>query len=357
MTIGTGHHQITEAALTMIRRFCARLVILLIATVPSAAEAASFDCTHTKPGQEKLICTNPELSQLDSTLERTYRADLARLSEGGRVELQQSERAWLRQVRTYCSANAKEQQQADCLITAYNARLKSLEHAAVKMGPFVFRSVDILQADETTHAMTEVSYPQIDQPITATTTTWNRLIARDFARLTAPNSPPICEGNAGEFITDYRMMTATDRLISVTFSAWMACNGAAHGDGNSWSSTMLLSPTVRPLKLDDILDPSKPWQEFLTNWTIDYIRHHIVNGYFGGTPMCRSGHGADCPVDEDAINAIATESQYDLVQWSMTKTGLVIDHQPGRYALGIHSIETPWTDVAPYLRADAPVPR
>ena len=103
------------------------------------------------------------------------------------MELQQSERAWLRQVRTYCSANAKEQQQADCLITAYNARLKSLEHAAVKMGPFVFRSVDILQADETTHAMTEVSYPQIDQPITATTTTWNRLIARDFARLTAPN--------------------------------------------------------------------------------------------------------------------------------------------------------------------------
>ena len=49
-------------------------------------------------------------------------------------------------------------------------------------------------------------------------------------------------------------------------------------------------------------------------------------------------------------------SQYDLVQWLMTKTGLVIDHQPGRYALGIHSIETPWTDVAPYLRADAACP-
>ena len=356
MPIGTRHHQITKAALTMLRRFCTRLAILLIATVPSAAEAASFDCTHAEHGQEKLICTNPELSQLDSTLERTYRADRARLSAEGRVELQQLERAWLRHVRTYCSADAKEQQ-ADCLISAYKARVKSLEHAAVKMGPFVFRRVDMLRAEETPHTMTAVSYPQIDQPITATTTTWNRLIASDFAAFAAPNSSPICEGNAGEFNIDYRMMMATDRLISVTFSEWMACNGAAHGYGNSWSSTMLLTPTVRPLKLDDILDPSKPWQAFLTNWTIDYIRHHIVDGYFGGTPMCRSGHGVDCPVDEDAINAIATETQYDSIEWSMTKTGLVIDHQPGHYALGVHSIETPWTDLAPYLRADAPVPQ
>jgi uncharacterized protein len=327
--------------------------ILLIATVPPI-KAASYDCYSVKGPQEKLICANPELSKLDGELGNTYVADRALLSDEGSNDLRQAERIWLKHTRMACSIDA-EDLQADCLVSAYKARLKALENAAVQKGPFLFRRVDILHDNEKTGATTQVSYPQIDRPTTRTASTWNRLVAGEFVRRSATNLPPICAGGAGEDATDYQIMMATDRLISLTFSDWTYCKGAPHGYSSSWSSTWLLSPTIRPLKLDDILDPSKPWQNFLVNWTVDYIKRHVVDGYFGGTPICTGRVGAGCQIDEDAVRAIATETQYDEIRWSMTDAGLVIDHQPGPYALGVHAIETPWSDLAPYMRANAPV--
>ncbi|HWE47864.1 MAG TPA: hypothetical protein VG407_17730 [Caulobacteraceae bacterium] len=57
-------------------RLFASCVILGLA-VATAASAASFDCAKAKSRSEVLICHTPALSDLDSRMMQTYRADLA----------------------------------------------------------------------------------------------------------------------------------------------------------------------------------------------------------------------------------------------------------------------------------------
>ncbi len=62
-------------AVTFLGALCAATALATVA--PTLSRAASFDCAKARPGPESLVCSNPELSQLDSQMAADYRATLA----------------------------------------------------------------------------------------------------------------------------------------------------------------------------------------------------------------------------------------------------------------------------------------
>jgi uncharacterized protein len=94
------------------------LLVLAVVVPATEARAASFDCARAQSAVERLICSDPQVSELDERLDRAYRAaEVTGMWQ--RSELGPDQRDWLKNVRSKCS-------DAPCLVRAYQARIDEL---------------------------------------------------------------------------------------------------------------------------------------------------------------------------------------------------------------------------------------
>lgn len=91
----------------------------LVCFVPPVL-AASFDCKKAKQADEKTICADRLLSELDVQVATTYRLLRGLFAMGMRGNLGDSQLAWLEQRRA-CGANKA------CLKQRYQERLDALQ--------------------------------------------------------------------------------------------------------------------------------------------------------------------------------------------------------------------------------------
>ncbi|MBA4109781.1 MAG: hypothetical protein C0487_09325 [Leptothrix sp. (in: Bacteria)] len=91
--------------------------------LPASAGAASFNCLQKQTFIEDAICQNKRLSRLDEQLAQAYQGamDIAFAPD----ELKDEQRNWVSTVRNAC-------QQVNCLLAAYQERLKALKGYADK---------------------------------------------------------------------------------------------------------------------------------------------------------------------------------------------------------------------------------
>lgn len=82
--------------------------------------AASFDCKKAKQADEKAICADRQLSEMDVQVATTYRLLRGLFAMGMRGSLGDSQLAWLEQRRA-CGANKA------CLRQRYQERLDALQ--------------------------------------------------------------------------------------------------------------------------------------------------------------------------------------------------------------------------------------
>lgn len=98
-----------------------RAAILAFATclASSAPEAASFDCGKAETPDEKVICEDRSLNDLD--VETAVRFEILKelLPMGNRAKLLEDQEVWLKERHT-CQADLS------CLRSAYTTRLKIL---------------------------------------------------------------------------------------------------------------------------------------------------------------------------------------------------------------------------------------
>lgn len=92
------------------------LALAVLASLGSAARAASFDCSRASTPAEYSVCADPRLSALDDQLAQLYAA--ARLASKNSAPLLAAQRAWLVRRNTCRSVG--------CLIEAYEARIAEL---------------------------------------------------------------------------------------------------------------------------------------------------------------------------------------------------------------------------------------
>lgn len=95
--------------------------LVIAGMMPRPSNAASFDCSKTDlKADEKAICDNRALNDLDVKMVTTFELISGLLPMGNRGELQDQQTAWLK-TRQSCNADN------DCITKAYDARLKALK--------------------------------------------------------------------------------------------------------------------------------------------------------------------------------------------------------------------------------------
>ncbi|MGX1308993.1 uncharacterized protein AB7M35_003751 [Amorphus suaedae] len=97
------------------------LAAALMATMPAAVQAASFDCAKAASRTEKTICGDATLSGLDGDLGTAYRDLMGRIDFDDALValLKKSQRDWIK-TRDACA-------DAACMASAYRSRIAEIE--------------------------------------------------------------------------------------------------------------------------------------------------------------------------------------------------------------------------------------
>ena len=95
-----------------------RLAALLL-ILASMHAGAAIDCSRARSNAEKMLCSSPRLMQADEQLAFAWREAIRRGVDP--KELQESQRAWVRDVRDACN-------DTDCMLQAYRDRTADLDN-------------------------------------------------------------------------------------------------------------------------------------------------------------------------------------------------------------------------------------
>jgi uncharacterized protein YecT (DUF1311 family) len=107
------------------------LMLTVFALLPFAARAQtgpSFDCRQARAWDERQICAQADLAELDRRIAAAWRAATANASAEQRANLQAAQRAWLGERRACESPQARQAQ--SCLRRVMRARSRDLEALA-----------------------------------------------------------------------------------------------------------------------------------------------------------------------------------------------------------------------------------
>ena len=130
--------------------------IFALATFPPGvsggqAEAAGFDCAKAKSKIEKIICADPELSNLDEYLGRYFEGALESAKDAAAC-VKADQKDWVKHVRDSCGPMSA------CLTEAYLKRLSTL--SGLQPGMNLIEIVDLPQAP----TLMAVIAPEVEFP-------------------------------------------------------------------------------------------------------------------------------------------------------------------------------------------------
>jgi uncharacterized protein YecT (DUF1311 family) len=100
------------------------LAALVLLPLPALAQP-SFDCRQARAWDERAICAQADLAELDRRIAAAWRAATERATPEQRARLQAEQRAWLAERRACESPVAREAQ--SCVRRAMRARVRDLE--------------------------------------------------------------------------------------------------------------------------------------------------------------------------------------------------------------------------------------
>lgn len=111
-----------------------RLALVLLAfLLPLTTQGASFDCAKASTPTERLICDNPYISKLDSKLAIAYKSALNNKQQADSIR--HAQKIWISE-RDFCTQlSGPNNNQALCVLKAYEERLKALGLSARDIDP------------------------------------------------------------------------------------------------------------------------------------------------------------------------------------------------------------------------------
>ncbi len=285
----------------------------------------------------------------------TYTATLEKLSPEGVQLVRVGQRGWLKMARQSCPletwGSSKDMRGARvaCFEQLYRERIEEIKASAVKVGPFLFSRVDKVQAVMVDHpdpddaarlATQQEAYPRIDQPQTEQTAALNKmLLPRSGGTECGVHSGGSSDGTG---LVDYKMTFANEKVVSVTWSVWSYCFGAAHGQGFTSVQNIVLGPQPRPLKPEDLFSRESDWKKRLVQLGIPAVRAALKK---------RDQLDGDKDLPPDAVEAVES-TVTDPTKWSLHKDGLEVQFDPYGLDMGypvVADILIPWSDLKPTL--------
>lgn len=329
-------------------------LIALLVAFQSPGSGASFECTKTASPRERLICADQTLSNLDSQLSLKYKETRALLSPSGAKSLQDSQKKWLRFVSVVCPLSRTTSTNSwntptNCLQREYRYRIADLSRVQ-QAGPFVFNRVDLFAAEPSSDTSDDsgsrsgfrtrhVGYPQIDGLDTSATRVLNKLYARTLSDIATNDC-----GSDGDDDIDYRITSASKKLISITWSRYTYCHGTAHGFGSSRTENIVLQPAPHKLNSADLFGSGTDWVPKLQALFWDGLQKQ------GWSPPT---------AQEDSIKDGILQIVVDPERWQFTEDGIEVGFMPyegGCYVCSPQPVTVSWDSLKPLLVQHAPIP-
>ena len=324
--------------------FCA---LLLLCTAPS--RAASFDCGKASSPQERLICSNDELSVADDNLGSIFKAAIAVMDAGKKTNFVTQQRGWIKENAAACPVSGEKDRKASaCLLERYRLRLSSLismlreetlaKTPEVKNGPYSFKTPQFHLEFSGGQETLDISYVVMTAPENQTTEAWDKLNVVEERIFYAG-----C-GGRGENYSKQELNLATDRFINLRRSDWSFCEGAAHGMGDDNVESFALQPAPHKLTVGDVFKANAAWQDTVATLCEKALKDDL----FMRAPEL---------VNALDISAVRTTSN-SAENWSISPTGLVV-HFPiysvGPYVIGADDVEIGWDELKDFLALKLPV--
>jgi uncharacterized protein len=306
--------------------------------------AASFDCAATSQAREKLIRSNPILSQLDEELSRVVRDKLTLLTPHGAELLKRSQENWLTFASSTCPLDslAWENHLADCLQLQLQERLFQLRSVAEKIGPYVFNRIDLFATSPAPagdpygsrpgFSIQHAAYPQVDNLDTPEVVVWNKRMQRDFDTIDC--------GIAGDGDVSYGVGYASDELISVAWTHSVYCHGTPHGTWLVESENLVLRPTLHALQATDLFGYGFDW--------VPEFRRLVLS-----TLQARGFE------DDDPEVSLMLPIAIDPQRWVFTRGGIEIPfsaYEIGCYGCTPDPITLTWAELRPLLGPQSVAP-
>ena len=306
------------------------------------AFAASFDCAKAASPREKAICKNDDLSRDDDIMGALYTGARARMSESAASRLRDSQLSWLRFLDKACLQKGVEDA-TKCLTPWYRDRLKFLADAVTDKADRTFLALDEWEfiapekkGKEEMPGANRMQYREkmsfaIDKPESEGDKAFNKLVAGET---------DLWNGFDGEVerSTWFKLNEATPDFVSLDIFRWEFHVGAAHGFGAATHVNFRLDK-ARPLQVKDIF-ATDGWQKVLAQHSADGF-HKIL--------------GDDYALFDEAPETIEKMVR-DPENWVVTQAGLGVNYpvySVGPYAIGDHTVTTPWKDLERWLAKDA----
>ena len=211
------------------------------------ATAASFDCGKALTVQEKAICADSKLSQLDEDTAAAYTRLRAQLTPAGAAKVQQDQREWLAWLQQTCPDRNDPQRLHLCLSEAYSTRFYLLRSGLKRAGGITFfpRLKVVTTPDkEQRRSLSDpgfgigwFSWPEIDQP-TPRQASWNAAVRQeaigmaldpDDKRQQPADFDPSSVADADVTIV-YRLRAANEQFISVGLENGSYRHGMPHSN-------------------------------------------------------------------------------------------------------------------------------
>lgn len=296
----------------------------------SPTHAASFDCDKAHTAQERLICSDDSLSEMDSDMASLYRVTREILKGEAKAGLLAEQRTWNRETAAQCPVpqTGDIKPSAQCLAERYDRRrlaiVELLQKAALeqavetKAGPYLFKQVTI-HFDENN----DYSYPVLMGQSAEIEKAFNLIITlkqKDFLDR--------CE----EDYLKSRVEVATDKMVTIQSEGWHYCHGRPHGYPLEHTLTILMQPKPHLVEAAELFRPNTSWKADLPKLCVKEIENDTV-------------------LTADEIAAPALDSR----NWAVWPNGLHI--QLGMlkgYAGGDFECSISWRDLDGLLVDDPP---
>jgi uncharacterized protein len=307
-------------------------------------DAASFDCARAARPQEKLVCSDPGLSNLDEQMATSYWTARSLLSEPGRGALLAGQRSWLRYWPRDCSsARGSLVFDADavkCATARYEKRIEALKVDTAFDGRFKVYNVAAYAARWSPGAADRWFvvvghawiYPQIDL---AGLGPADAGLARGVNAWLAPARKAIRDAlteDAGTSSTWTSLRTVSRNILGATTDRETFGDGAFHpieGVDDAYFDER----RMRPLRPNDIFK-GKEWVSVLGKLVLEELKEKLGDG------LQLEGVQALPPL-------IST-----IDRWTLKREGLEIhfgEYQVASYADGMPSVMILWSRLASHL--------
>lgn len=316
----------------------------------STTNAASIDCKISSKSLESgLICSDGNISDLDTKLAEIYHDQLSAADPELQVRMRESQRSWLDRIHVGLHAmqnhalkeKKAEKSTRDILLhwlrNEYSSRIHVLNDSTIIEKGITFYKLTMYQ---TFPSETDTSYDdgrpiqegiytvlQIVSPRSIADKKFNlsNLEPHHFFGPCSEINNDVCDNDYERLLDINKKILVDDYLIQIPIYSTDYPHGAAHGTPEM-TTIIWLRQKARNLQVSDIFDEHKIMKDGL---------HKLVKG------LLVSG----CNID-----------YLNVKHWSILKEGVLIQAQPydcGSYAGG-EDIILSWKDLKPFLVANPP---